>query len=362
MVDMLWRYLYSKYDIVINFAYTTFAWDSEASLKAHVFCVIVGFSNRICEKKEKLLYIGSNKISCSNINPYLMNAPTIFLERRTTPLSSLPHLTKGSQLVDGGFYIFETNSDYDDFITKEPNAKVLTRKYLNAKAFLNNKEESHVLYFENSTPDIIKTMPLVMERIQKVKKYREESSSPTFNKLAERPTKYFVTLVPKNRAIAFPCVSSENRKYIPIGFIDAETVCTNAMFYIESQELYIFALLNSNVHMSWMRVFSGRLKGDYRYSSSMVYNTLPVPNLSLQQKERLEKTAKDILNARAKYPDSSLADLYDDAVMPPELRKAHQANDKAVMEAYGFWGKLNSESECVAELMKMYTEITKEAK
>lgn len=362
MVDMLWKYLYSKYDIVINFAHTTFTWDSEASLKAHVFCVIVGFSNKKCEKKKKLLFVSNHVTKCNNINPYLMNAPTIFLERRTTSLSGLPYLTKGSQLVDGGYYVFEANDEYNNFIAKEPNAKVLIRKYLNAKAFLNGKEEAHVLYFENVSPSTIKTLPLVMERIQKVKKFRETSTSPTFNKLAERPTKYFVTLVPKTKAIAFPCVSSENRKYIPVGFIDAGTVCTNAMFYIESQEMYVFALLNSNVHMAWMRVFSGRLKGDYRYSSSMVYNTLPVPKFTEQQKEKLSKTAQAILNARAKYPDSSLADLYDDAIMPPELRKAHQANDKAVMEAYGFWGKLNSETECVAELMKMYQKLIESRK
>lgn len=354
MVDMLWKYLYEKYDVCINFAYTTFIWNSEANIKAHVFCVIVGFSLKDGECINKKLYSNGNVTYCENINPYLMNAPTVFLQRSTKSISGLPYLTKGSQLVDGGNYVFETEEEYKEFIKAEPKSVSLIRPYVNAKSYLNNKPVSHVLYFDNVSPTELNQMPLVKERIKHVQDFRASSSSPTFNKLAETPMKYFVTLVPTKKSIAFPCVSSENRRYIPIGFLDAETVCTNAMFYIESTDLTVFSILNSNVHMAWMRVFAGRLKGDYRYSSSMVYNTFPVPQLTDEQKQALRSSAQGILDARNLYKDSSLSDLYNPITMPIELKKAHQNNDRAVMKAYGFNVKTMSESDCVAELMEMY--------
>lgn len=360
MINLLWDYLTNKYKINIFFAHRTFIWNSQANDKANVHCVIIGFSFINVENK----YIFDNGIStkADNINAYLLDAPDIFMPRTTKSISMLPHISKGSQIVDGGNYVFNNEEEYKEFVLKEPNSKKYIYKYLNARDFLNNKNQMYILYFKDYLPEEINKLTLVKSRIDAVKQYREESSSPTFNKLADQPMKYFVTLVPSVRSIVFPCVSSSNRKYIPIDFIDKETIITNSMFYIESDDLSLFALLMSNVHMSWLRVFGGRLKSDYRYSSTMVYNTLPVPKINDIQKQKLEKTANNILNARNMYPNSSLADLYNELTMPPELRKAHQENDKAVMETYGFDWKTMTESECVAELMKLYQEAVSDKK
>lgn len=360
MINMLWKPLFNNFNIIINFAYRTFTWDSEASIKAHVHCVIVGFS--YINNENKIIFDKESMIKCYNINPYLMNAPTIFLEKLQSSISGLPFISKGSQLVDGGNYVFKNINEYNEFIKKEPNAIKYIRRYTNAKEYLNGKDDSYVLYFENFEPSELNSMPQIKNRIELVKRFRENSNSQTFNELANKPTKYFVTLIPKIDSIAFPCVSSENRKYIPIGFIDKGTVLTNSMFYIESSDLWVFSLLNSNVHMAWMKIFAGRLKSDFRYSSTMVYNTFPVPKLIDDQKYKLNNAALKILEARKLYHDSTLADLYNNLTMPPELRKAHIENDKAVMEAYGFdWRKM-SEDDCIAKLMEMYQKLVEEKK
>ena len=178
--------------------------------------------------------------------------------------------------------------------------------------------------------------------------------------MAERPTQFREINNP-DTFVVIPAVSSERRKYIPIGFLDKETIATNLVITIPDATLYHFGVLTSNVHMAWMRAVCGRLKSDYRYSKDVVYNNFPWPTPTDEQREKIEQTAQAILDARNLYPDCSLADLYDEAAMPPELRKAHQQNDKAVMQAYGFWGKLNTESACVAELMKMYQKLAERA-
>ena len=192
-----------------------------------------------------------------------------------------------------------------------------------------------------------------------MKEMRENSPDSGAQKLALTPTTFRETNNPAS-AIVIPCHSSENRRYVPMGFIDDSKIVTNAVLFIPNATLYHFGILTSNVHMAWMRAVCGRLKSDYRYSKDVVYNNFPWPTPTDEQKSRIEQTAQAILDARALYPDCSLADLYDEATMPPELRKAHQQNDKAVMQAYGFWGKLNSESACVAELMRMYQGLTEE--
>ena len=196
-----------------------------------------------------------------------------------------------------------------------------------------------------------------MERLQKVTEVRSKSPTASVRKDAEKPMLFTQIRQPESNYLAVPEVSSQRRKYIPIGYMTPETIASSKLYLIPDASIYMFGVMMSNVHMAWMRVVCGRLKSDYSYSPA-VYNNFPWPNPTEAQKEKIEQTAQAILDARALYPSSSLADLYDELTMPPELRTAHQKNDRAVMEAYGFWGRLNSESECVAELMKMYQSLT----
>ena len=233
------------------------------------------------------------------------------------------------------------------------------RRYYNARDLLNNGAPTYVLYLENCPPNIIKGNKYIHNRVQAVYEYRANNSSPSTNVLKDTPARYFQPQAPNGESVVVPVVSSENRRYIPMCFMPEGCVYTNAMFYIDNATLYTFGILTSNVHMAWARTLCGRMKSDFRYSNTMVYNTFPWPTPTDEQKQAIEQSAQSILNARALYPDCSLADLYDELSMPPELRKAHQENDRAVMQAYGFDIKTTTESTCVAELMKMYQELIK---
>ena len=351
-VAALWKQLYEQFRVHIDFAHRTFRWDSEASIKAHVHCVIVGFSvasyNGI-----KRIYTSERANEAHNINPYLMDAPTIFIESRKKPLCSVPVITKGCQPTDGGNLIIE-DSELEEFLPKEPNAKQYIKRLVGAREFINNQKR-WCLWLVGVSPAELRKMPLVMQRIEKVREMRLNSSDAGTRKLADTPTVFRETYNPKS-FIIIPSASSERRKYIPLGFLGEETISTNLNLIIPDATLFHFGILTSNVHMAWMRAVCGRLKSDYRYSKDVVYNNFPWPTPTDAQKAKIEQTAQAILDARALYPDASLADLYDETTMPPELRKAHQQNDKAVMVAYGFWGRLNSEPACVSELMKMYQE------
>ena len=348
----VWKPLYERFGVHIDFAHRTFRWDSEASIKAHVHCVIVGFS---CTPSIKDKYLYADKpIKVENINPYLIDAPNTFIESRNKPLCDVPRMSTGNRPADGGHLIIEAE-DYEAFIAKEPKAKKYIKKLVGAKEFINNKKR-WCLWLVGVSPKELRTMPEVMQRIELCKIDRLNAPDEGRRKLAERPWLFRETNNPEKYVIV-PSVSSESRKYIPIGFLNSDTISTNLNIVIPDAELYHLGVLESNVHMAWTRAVAGRLKSDYRYSKDIVYNNFPWPTPTEAQKAKIEKTAQAILDARALYPDSSLADLYDELTMPPELRKAHQANDKAVMEAYGFWGKLNSEAACVAELMKMYQQL-----
>ena len=353
-VAILWKPLYEKYNIHLDYAYRTFTWDSEASIKAHVHCVIVGFS--IADNTApKRLYDGDRFQIAKNISPYLIDAPNVFIDRRKKPLCSVPSITKGCQPTDGGNLIIESD-EYEDFIKREPNAVKYIKRLVGAKEYINGLDR-WCLWLVDVSPKELRSMPLVMERIERVREMRLNSTDKATRKLAETPTVFRETYNP-DTFIIIPSTSSENRRYIPLGFLGKDTISTNLNLIIPDATLYHFGVLTSNVHMAWMRAVCGRLESRYRYSKDIVYNNFPWCNPTEEQKAKIAKTAQMILDARAMYPDCSLADLYDEAVMPPELRKAHQLNDRAVMEAYGFWGKLNSESECVAELMGMYREMT----
>lgn len=350
----IWKPLYERFGIHIDFAHRTFRWDSEASLKAHVHCVIVGFSITPNGEKRRL-YTTDRVTIAENINAYLIDAPNIFIENRNKPLCEVPLMTTGNRPADGGHLIIE-NDEYADFIAKEPQAIPYIKKLIGAAEFINNKPR-WCLWLVGVTPAELRRMPLVLERVEACKKDRENAPDAGRRKLAERPTQFRETNNP-DTYIVVPAVSSERRRYVPIGFLDKNTIATNLVITIPNAKIYHFGILTSNVHMAWMRAVCGRLKSDYRYSKDVVYNNFPWPTPTDEQKVKIEETAQAILDARALYPDSSLADLYDETTMPPELRKAHQQNDKAVMRAYGFDIKTTTETSCVAELMRMYQLLT----
>ena len=352
-VAAIWKPLKELFDIHIDFAHRTFRWDSEASIKAHVHCVIIGFSNI---DVPKVIYDNEKQKNAENINAYLIDAPSIFVESRKLPICKVPEMVTGNRPADGGHLIIEAE-DYADFVKQEPASIPYIKKLLGAAEFINNKER-WCLWLVGVSPSELRQMPLVMKRIQACKEDRENAPDEGRRKLAQTPHLFREQLNPET-SIVIPVVSSERRKYIPMAYLGKDVICTDRIKFIPNASLFHFGILNSNVHMAWMRAVCGRLKSDYNYSKDVVYNNFPWPNPTEEQKTKIEQTAQAILDARAKYPDSSLADLYDELTMPVELRKAHQDNDRAVMQAYGFNVKTMTESQCVAELFKLYQELTK---
>ena len=353
-VAAIWKPLYEKYGIHIDFAYRTFRWDSEASIMAHVHCVIVGFSispNPI----PRIIYTGERAEAVKNINAYLIEAPVVFIESRKKPLADVPEMTTGNRPADGGHLIIEADED-EDFIRREPAAQKYIKRLIGSMEFINNKKR-WCLWLIGISPAELRKMPEVMRRVEDCKRDRENAPDPGRQKLASRPTQFREINNPDS-FIVVPAVSSERRRYVPMGFLDSNTIATNLVITIPDATLFHFGVLTSNVHMAWMRTVCGRLKSDYRYSKDIVYNNFPWPEPTEDQRAKIEQTAQAILDARALYPDCSLADLYDEVTMPPELRRAHQANDRAVMQAYGFDVKTTTEASCVAELMKLYQKLT----
>ena len=358
-VVAVWKPLVDLFDIQIDFAWRTFRWDSESSEKAHVHCVIIGFtchSELVSEsQKEKIIFDeNGNKNIVKNINGYLLDAPHIWVESSSKPLCDVPEMTTGNRPADGGNLIIE-DFDYDEFIKKEPESKKFIKKLLGSEEFINNKKR-WCLWLVNISPAQLKGMKEVYKRVALCKADREASPDAGRRKLADTPHLFRETNNPEHFLLV-PKVSSERRRYIPIGFFGGDTISTDLNFIIPDASLYHFGVLTSSVHNSWMRAICGRLKSDYRYSKDIVYNNFPWCSPTDEQKAKIEQTAQAILDARAKYPDSSLADLYDETLMPQDLRKAHEANDKAVMQAYGFKPNM-SESEIVAELFKLYEKLT----
>ena len=430
-VTAIWKPMFEHFGMHFDFAYRTFRWDSEANINAHVHCVIIGFS---CKKErhtdsqaakaaisitsmqneakphselltqfqkeskkdfplgksnpcgnKKIFLNESQFIEAKNINGYLLDAPDIFIENSKKPLCDVPEMQKGSIPVDGGNLIIEAE-DYEDFINKEPQAKQFIKPLVGSEEFINNKKR-WCLWLVGANPADLKKCPLIMERVQKVKEMRLASTKEATRKFADYPTRFMELRLPETDYLLVPRVSSEQRRYIPIGYMPKDVISTDANMVLPNATLYHFGVLTSNVHNAWMRAVAGRLEMRYRYSNTIVYNNFPWPqqfkidnsklkmengkwtlsgeDLLADKKElsivhsqlSIINTAQAILDARAKYPDSSLADLYDETLTPPELRKAHQANDRAVMAAYGFSTKM-TESECVAELFKMYEKLT----
>ena len=353
-VANLWQKLFDD-GIRINFAYRTFRWDSEASLKAHVHCVIVGFSYQ--KVKPCFIYDGDRKIEAANINAYLIDGPDVFIIGRPKPLCCIPEIGIGNLPIDGGNYLF-TKEQMNEFIKIEPKSVSYFKLWYGSEEFIHRKPR-YCLWLGDCSPAELRQMPNCLKRIEAVRLFRKESKRAATNKLADTPTHFSTENMPQGNYIIVPKVSSERRRYIPMGFMSPDAFASDLVFIIPDATLYHFGILESNVHMAWMRAVCGRLKSDYRYSKDVVYNNFPWPTPTDEQKAKIEQTAQAILDARALYPDSSLADLYDELTMPVELRRAHQDNDRAVMAAYGFPIKTMTESQCVAELFKLYQELTK---
>jgi len=358
-VAPLWQRLFDESHIFINFAHQTFRWDNEAHGVAAVYCVIIGFS--LSERKSKRLYCYLNvdsdpiELSANQINAYLVDAPNVIVESRMEPLSQVPAMVYGNKPADGGNLIIEED-EYYDFITKEPGSIDFIKPLIGADEYLNNKKR-YCLWLVGADPSKLKKLPLVMNRIDLCKKTREASIAEGIRRFAATPSIFAQVTQPEHgEFIIVPCHSSERRSYIPIGFIDEGIKVTNAVLIIPNALKYHFGILTSTMHMAWMRYVCGRLKSDYRYSKDIVYNNFPWPKPTDKQREDIEAAAQAVLDARAKFPDCSLADLYDPDTMPPELAKAHAKLDRLVEKAYG--KSFESDAERVAFLFERYQQLT----
>jgi len=358
-VAILWNELFNKYNIKIHFAHRTFRWTNEAKGRAAVHCVIIGFAN--FDVNEKLIYeyddINSepHEVKSKNINPYLVDSKDILIKRRSNPICAVPQMIWGNKPVDGGHLIF-TSEEKEDFIKKEPLSKTYFKKFIGGQEFIQGKER-WCIWLVDISPSELRRMKFVLERIELVKETRLKSPDVGARKLADRPSQFRDLLNPKS-FIAIPEVSSERRKYIPIGFLTDEAIASNKLQMIPNANLWHFGILTSNMHMTWTRNVCGRMKSDYSYSNSIVYNNFPWPeNTTDKQKDSVEKAAQAVLDARLSFPDSSLADLYDPNTMPPILVKAHQHLDKAVDLCYRSQPFIN-ETKRIEFLFELYDKYT----
>jgi type II restriction/modification system DNA methylase subunit YeeA len=348
----LWKPLLET-GITISFAYRTFIWSNEAKGKAAVHCVILGFS--FVDSPNKYIFDGTEKIEARQINSYLVEAPNIFIDSRSKPLCDVPPMRFGSMPRDGGGFIL-SDEEKVDLLAKEPLAEKWIKPYLGSYEFINNKSR-WCLWLVGANPGEMKKCSMIMERVESIKQFRASSVAAGTRKFADTPTLFCQIAQPDAEYIAIPKVSSERRRYIPIGFLPASTIASDLLFLIPEATLYHFGILTSNVHNAWMRTVCGRLKSDYRYAKDIVYNNFPWPDITDEQKAAIEELAQAVLDARTLFPDSSLADLYDPLTMPPVLLKAHQNLDRAVMKLYGFSVKDTTEASCVAALMERYQEL-----
>lgn len=353
----VWRPLFNRFNVHIDFAYRPFKWDSEANMKAHVHCVIIGFSSAPSER-EKLIFTSDREQHVSNINAYLTDAPNVFIDSHSKPLCDVPILQNGGKPTEGGNLIL-TFEEKNELVSKEPLSEQFIRPYMMGKDFIQRKPR-YCLWLVGANPSTVKKCPEVLKRVNAVREYRLASPKPATRKKAETPMLFDEVRECTSSYVAIPKVSSENRRYIPMDYLSREIIPGDKLFMMQDATLYEFGVLTSNVHMAWMRAVCGRLEMRYSYSNTVVYNNFPWPTPTEEQKTKIERTAQAILDARALYPDCSLADLYDETVMPPELRTAHQNNDRAVMQAYGFDVKSMTESSCVAALMKLYVRLVEQ--
>jgi len=336
-VELLWPILLKEYSLKINFAHQTFKWKNEAKGVAAVHCIIIGFSN--FDRASKWIFEYENvsseahELKVSRINTYLNSGPVTIVQKRKQSICNAPSIKYGNKPTDDGNYLFN-DDEKADFLKIEPAATKYFRKYIGSAEFINGISR-WCLWLKDATPGELKTMPLVLERIDRVRKFRESSSAEPTRKAAKFPSLFFYTSQPNSNYLVIPETSSERRRFIPIGYMNADVIASNAVYLIPSADLFTFGLMCSTMHMAWTRTVCGRLKSDYRYSGSIVYNNFPLPqNYSAKQILAIELAAQKILDIRKYFPDSTLADLYDPLVMPSELVKAHQNLDKAVDLCY----------------------------
>lgn len=355
----LWSDLLSK-GVKINFAYRFFKWGSEASDSATVYVVIIGFSMH--PTVPSVIYDGEQKIMATHISPYIIDAPNILVTTRSTPLCNVPEMSMGNQPIDNGNYLF-TADEMKTFIQKEPQSKQYFKVWYDATGFLHNKKK-YCLWLGDCDPMTLKKMPHCLERVRAVREARLKSSRKSTVRLAERPTHFQTENMPKGNYIAVPEISSGERRYIPMGFLDGNVLCNNKLRLVPGASLYNFGVMESNMHMAWMRAVGGYYGPSYQYSVNIVYNNFPWPSPTESQKKTIERTAQQILDARTKYSSCSLADLYGkDMYLFPELKAAHDRNNAAVLAAYGFSSKdkeYNNELACVIFLLNRYRELTKQ--
>jgi len=337
-VPLIWGLLFGKWRVKIHFAHRTFQWQSEARGKAHVHVVNIGFATTFDIPVKRLFDYESGNGSATvtetaNISPYLTPGPDSFVTKRQTPLSPVPETRCGNKPSDGGNLIL-TDGEKAALIAAEPGAEKHLRRFAGSEEFINGNTR-WCLWLEGVDPQVLRALPLVLERVEKVRKFRAKSTAAPTRNAAQTPSLFFYRSQPTTEYILIPEVSSERRQYIPMGIADPSLVVSNKCFIIANADKYLFGVLLSTMHMAWMRQVGGRLKSDYSYSGSMVYNTFPWPeNPAAKQKESVEAKAQAVLDVRAKYTASTLADLYDPLTMPADLVKAHADLDRAVDACY----------------------------
>jgi hypothetical protein len=357
-VPILWPYLMQKYGVMINFAYQTFKWQNEAKGMAAVYCVIIGFGLK--DRKEKELFhfatVTSNPVKSlvSQINAYLIDAPPIFIDKKSSPICRVPEMVFGNMPNDGGYYLL-TEEERAALIKEDPNITKVIQPFMGAVEFINNIPK-YCIWLNGIPLEKYRNIKAVRIRIEKVKSHRESSAREATRKLAEFPAIFGEIRQPETDYLFIPRVSSERRRYIPIGFMSKKIIAGDTALVLPNAGFYEFGILTSAFHMAWMRYVCGRLKSDYRYSNSIVYNNYPWPTPTEKQKAAVGEAAQGVLDARAKYPDSSMAALYDPDTMPPELVKAHQRLDKAVEKAYG--KTFTNDADRVAHLFYLYQTLT----
>ena len=348
-VAPLWDKILNLYNVHIDFAYRTFKWSNEAKGKAAVHCVIIGLSQN--QNTFKKLYLEDNTVlKVNNISPYLIAAPNILVKSRATPICNVPPISLGNKPSDGGNLILN-EEEKNELLRTEPQSAEFIRNYIGSVEFINGLKR-YCIWLANANPTKLKQCPSILNRIEKVRQFRLQSTAAPTREKAETPQLFFFVSHPDTEYLLIPSVSSEKRKYIPIGYIDKNTIASNAVLIVPNATLYHFGVLTSDVHMAWMRVVAGRLKSDYRYAASTVYNTFPWPNTTNEQKETIAQAAQNILNVRDFYEDNSLSDLYDPLTMPSDLLKAHRELDKAVLRAYDAHWK--SDMDYVPNLLTRY--------
>ena len=353
-VASLWEPFFNE-GIHINFAHRTFRWDSEATLKAHVHCVIVGFS--FCDTSVKTLFDNDQRKFVSHINAYLTEGPDVFIAKRNTTLCDVSPMNYGSFALDDGNYTISL-AEHDELIQRDPTIEPFLRPFIGAQEMLHSIRRWCVWLKDMPLSSYAKNA-IIREKVERVQKWRAASNRKNTVLLADTPTLFAEIRQPQTKYLAVPTVCSEKRRYIPMVYLSPEVIASNQVYVVPNATLYHFGIMQSNVHMAWMRAVCGRLETRYRYSNSVVYNNFPWPNPTDEQKAKIEQTAQTIIDVRKQFSDVCLADLYDPVFMPVELRRAHQQNDRAVMEAYGFPVKNMTESQCVAELFKLYQELTR---